>query len=78
MALLNLDAGGERLGLCAHRPCRRVFADTTRGGRQSCCSPRCANTEAVRRHRNRHMIRPTIVANRCSLRIRSRTERRDI
>ena len=53
LAVFAVETGGERLGLCAHRPCRRVFADTTRGGRQSYCSPRCANTEAVRRHRNR-------------------------
>lgn len=53
LAVFTVQTGGDRLGACAHQPCRKVFADTTRGGRQSYCSPRCANTEAVRRHRDR-------------------------
>lgn len=51
LAIFTTEAEGARLGACARAGCARVFADTSRGGRQSYCSPRCANTDAVRRHR---------------------------
>lgn len=51
LAVFTTEAEGERLGVCARERCTRVFADTSRGGRQAYCSPRCANTDAVRRHR---------------------------
>ncbi|MFI5932069.1 CGNR zinc finger domain-containing protein [Actinoplanes sp. NPDC051494] len=45
--------GMHRLGRCAAGGCGLVFADTSRTGRQRYCSPRCANRDAVRRHRSR-------------------------
>ncbi|ADG78518.1 Zinc finger CGNR domain-containing protein OS=Tsukamurella paurometabola (strain ATCC 8368 / DSM/ CCUG 35730 / CIP 100753 / JCM 10117 / KCTC 9821 / NBRC 16120 / NCIMB 702349 / NCTC 13040) OX=521096 GN=Tpau_1905 PE=4 SV=1 [Tsukamurella paurometabola] len=51
LAIFTTEAEGGRLGSCAREGCSRVFADTSRGGRQSYCSSRCANTDAVRRHR---------------------------
>ncbi|MFP5020930.1 CGNR zinc finger domain-containing protein [Pseudonocardia phyllosphaerae] len=51
---LHLTARGmDRLGRCAAPACDRVFADVSRNGRQRYCSPRCGNTDAVRRHRDR-------------------------
>ncbi|WP_311256759.1 CGNR zinc finger domain-containing protein [Microbacterium sp. ARD32] len=43
----------HRLGRCAASPCENVYADVTRNGRQRYCSVRCANRDAVRRHRAR-------------------------
>ncbi|WP_222440972.1 CGNR zinc finger domain-containing protein [Streptomyces sp. BK340] len=48
---LRLEAEGRRLGVCALDSCRTAFADTSRNGRRAYCSARCANTDAVRRHR---------------------------
>jgi len=45
--------GMTRLGRCAAAPCTNVVADVTRNGRQCYCSVRCANRDAVRRHRAR-------------------------
>jgi len=45
--------GMGRLGRCAAAPCTNVVADVTRNGRQRYCSVRCANRDAVRRHRAR-------------------------
>ncbi|WP_432544954.1 CGNR zinc finger domain-containing protein [Kineococcus sp. SYSU DK002] len=45
--------GMDRLGRCAGVDCDRVYADTSRNGRQRYCSPPCANRNAVRRHRAR-------------------------
>jgi predicted RNA-binding Zn ribbon-like protein len=45
--------GMTRLGRCAAAPCTNVVADVTRNGRQRYCSVRCANRDAVRRHRAR-------------------------
>ncbi|MEU9606843.1 CGNR zinc finger domain-containing protein [Streptomyces sp. NPDC048057] len=44
-------ASADRLGRCHRAECSRVFVDTSRNGRRSYCSLRCANTDAVRRHR---------------------------
>lgn len=52
-ALHLAGRGTHRLRRCAASPCRRVIADTTRNGRQRYCSVRCANRDAVRRHRAR-------------------------
>ncbi|MFD5231255.1 CGNR zinc finger domain-containing protein [Streptomyces qaidamensis] len=53
LAIFALEAEGERLGACALGSCRTTFVDTSRNGRRACCSSRCANTDAVRRHRDR-------------------------
>ncbi|MGO1411970.1 MULTISPECIES: CGNR zinc finger domain-containing protein [unclassified Microbacterium] len=45
--------GMHRLGRCAASPCTNVVVDITRNGRQRYCSVRCANRDAVRRHRAR-------------------------
>ena len=50
--------GMHRLGRCAAGladgdDCRAVVVDVTRNGRQRYCSVRCANRDAVRRHRAR-------------------------
>ncbi|MGW1173300.1 CGNR zinc finger domain-containing protein [Kitasatospora sp. NPDC002543] len=45
--------GMHRLGRCAVEECGTVFADTSRTGRRRYCSQRCANRDAVRRHRRR-------------------------
>jgi hypothetical protein len=45
--------GIDRLGVCVADTCPRVYADTSRNGRQRYCSPACANRAAVRRHRAR-------------------------
>ncbi|AKU14772.1 CGNR zinc finger domain-containing protein [Luteipulveratus mongoliensis] len=52
-ALHLVTRGMHRLGRCAEPHCTRVFADFTRPGTQRYCSPRCANRDAVRRHRKR-------------------------
>ncbi|MFC4127409.1 CGNR zinc finger domain-containing protein [Nocardia rhizosphaerae] len=50
-ALHLTGLGMDRLGVCAADGCTRVYADTSRNGRQRFCSPACANRSAVRRHR---------------------------
>ncbi|MEV7887673.1 CGNR zinc finger domain-containing protein [Streptomyces sp. NPDC002817] len=52
-ALHLTGRGVHRLRRCAVTECTTVFADTSRTGRQRYCSPRCANRDAVRRHRAR-------------------------
>lgn len=52
-ALHLAGRGMHRLGRCAAEDCDRVFADTSRNGRQRYCSPGCANRDGVRRHRAR-------------------------
>jgi predicted RNA-binding Zn ribbon-like protein len=52
-ALHLAGRGMHRLGRCAAEDCDRVYADTSRNGRQRYCSPGCANRDAVRRHRAR-------------------------
>ncbi|GII87957.1 hypothetical protein Ssi03_59470 [Sphaerisporangium siamense] len=52
-ALHLTGRGMSRLGRCAAEECSQVYADVSRGGRQRYCSPRCANRDAVRRHRAR-------------------------
>lgn len=49
MHRLRRCAAGESPG----DPCRQVVVDVTRNGRQRYCSVRCANRDAVRRHRAR-------------------------
>lgn len=51
LAIFTMEAQGGRLGVCALDSCRTVFVDTSRNGRRAYCSARCANTDAVRRHR---------------------------
>lgn len=52
-ALHLVTRGMHRLGICAASGCARVYADFTRPGTQRYCSTRCANRDAVRRHRSR-------------------------
>ncbi|SEE62393.1 CGNR zinc finger domain-containing protein [Jiangella alba] len=51
LAWFLTQRGLHRLGRCAAPDCDVAFADVTRNGRQRYCSPRCANRQAVRRHR---------------------------
>ncbi|SBW28440.1 hypothetical protein FDG2_5697 [Candidatus Protofrankia californiensis] len=44
-------AGATRLGRCARHGCNRAFVDISRNGRRTYCSVRCANNDAVARHR---------------------------
>lgn len=53
-ALHLTGRGMSRLARCARDGCGLVYADVSRSGRQRYCSPRCANRDAVRRHRARH------------------------
>ena len=52
-ALHLTGRGMGRLGRCVRAGCTAVYADLSRGGRQRYCSARCANRDAVRRHRAR-------------------------
>jgi hypothetical protein len=52
-ALHLAGRGMHRLRRCAVAECTTIFADTSRTGRQRYCSARCANRDAVRRHRGR-------------------------
>ncbi|GAA2792512.1 CGNR zinc finger domain-containing protein [Kitasatospora sp. CM 4170] len=52
-ALHLAGRGMDRLGRCAVEECTVIFADTSRTGRRRYCSQRCANRDAVRRHRAR-------------------------
>ncbi|KUL58609.1 CGNR zinc finger domain-containing protein [Streptomyces sp. NRRL S-1521] len=52
-ALHLVGRGMHRLRRCAVAECVTIFADTSRTGRQRYCSQRCANRDAVRRHRAR-------------------------
>ncbi|MFH8516192.1 CGNR zinc finger domain-containing protein [Streptomyces gelaticus] len=54
-ALHLAGRGMHRLRRCAVTECTTIFADTSRTGRQRYCSLRCANRDAVRRHRARAM-----------------------
>ncbi|MGW9115569.1 CGNR zinc finger domain-containing protein [Streptomyces sp. NPDC055663] len=54
LAYVVCSAGAERLGRCARRECELAFVDTSRNGRRAYCSVRCANNDAVARHRERH------------------------
>ena len=50
-ALHLAGRGMHRLGRCEADGCARVYADTSRNGRQRFCSTGCGNRAAVRRHR---------------------------
>jgi predicted RNA-binding Zn ribbon-like protein len=52
-ALHLTGRGMHRLRRCAAGDCEIIFADTSRTGRQRYCCARCANRDAVRRHRSR-------------------------
>lgn len=53
LAMFIVEAEGRRLGGCGREGCRRVFVDISRNGRRTYCSTRCANNDAVGRHRKR-------------------------
>ncbi|MGW0667232.1 CGNR zinc finger domain-containing protein [Streptomyces sp. NPDC002746] len=54
LAYVVCSADADRLGRCARRDCGLAFVDTSRNGRRTYCSVRCANNDAVARHRERH------------------------
>ncbi|KUJ65622.1 hypothetical protein ACZ90_45840 [Streptomyces albus subsp. albus] len=54
LAYVVCSAGADRLGRCARHGCGLAFVDTSRNGRRTYCSVRCANNDAVARHRERH------------------------
>lgn len=51
LAWFLTQRGLHRLARCGASDCSTAFADVTRNGRQTYCSTRCANRQAVRRHR---------------------------
>ncbi|MGY0057594.1 CGNR zinc finger domain-containing protein [Streptomyces sp. LZ34] len=55
-ALHLAGRGMHRLRRCEVTECDTIFADTSRTGRQRYCSQRCANRDAVRRHRARATV----------------------
>ncbi len=55
-ALHLAGRGMHRLRRCEVIECDRAFADTSRTARQRYCSHRCANRDAVRRHRARAAV----------------------
>ncbi|MFI5681269.1 CGNR zinc finger domain-containing protein [Streptomyces cellulosae] len=55
-ALHLAGRGMHRLRRCEVTECDNAFADTSRTGRQRYCSQRCANRDAVRRHRARTAV----------------------
>ncbi|MGO4750825.1 CGNR zinc finger domain-containing protein [Streptomyces sp. 2MCAF27] len=55
-ALHLAGRGMRRLRRCEVAECDTAFADTSRTGRQRYCSQRCANRDAVRRHRARAAV----------------------
>ena len=57
-ALHLAGRGMHRLRRCAVTECAAIFADASRTGRQRYCTTRCANLDAVRRHRHRQAQRP--------------------
>jgi hypothetical protein len=53
LAYVMCYAEPNRLGRCARAQCGRAFVDTSRNGLRAYCCLRCANNEAVSRHRSR-------------------------
>ncbi|MEU3985584.1 CGNR zinc finger domain-containing protein [Streptomyces sp. NPDC026672] len=53
LAYVVCFAGADRLGRCARQGCGLAFVDTSRNGRRTYCTVRCANNDAVARHRRR-------------------------
>ncbi|MFJ2767898.1 CGNR zinc finger domain-containing protein [Streptomyces sp. NPDC087300] len=53
LAYVVCFAEAHRLGRCARASCGTAFVDTSRNGRRAYCSVRCANNDAVARHRDR-------------------------
>ncbi|MGA4837389.1 CGNR zinc finger domain-containing protein [Streptomyces sp. G45] len=64
LAYVICSADAERLGRCARRGCALAFVDTSRNGRRTYCSVRCANNDAVARHRERHHASATSATRR--------------
>ncbi|MEV0198765.1 CGNR zinc finger domain-containing protein [Nonomuraea sp. NPDC050691] len=71
-ALHLVGRGMHRLRRCAVTECATIFADTSRTGRQRYCSQRCANRDAVRRHRTRAAAHPQPVGRSPAVRPSSR------
>ncbi|MFD8568783.1 CGNR zinc finger domain-containing protein [Streptomyces sp. NPDC059639] len=56
LAYVICSSDAERLGRCARHTCGTAFVDTSRNGRRAYCSVRCANNDAVARHRERRPV----------------------
>ena len=54
LAYVVCQAGAHRLGRCARDGCGVAFVDTSPNGKRAYCTVRCANNDAVARHRTRH------------------------
>ncbi|WP_052848389.1 CGNR zinc finger domain-containing protein [Streptomyces avicenniae] len=55
LAFVICHAAPHRLGRCAR--CDRAYVDTSRNGRRAYCTVRCANNDAVARHRSARTAR---------------------
>lgn len=53
LAHVLCHAAPGRLGRCARGACARAYVDTSRNARRAYCTVRCANNDAVARHRAR-------------------------
>lgn len=53
MALLVMDAGWSRLGICGAEDCQDVFVDTSRNNSRRFCSETCASRAGVAAYRAR-------------------------
>jgi predicted RNA-binding Zn ribbon-like protein len=53
LAYVVCFSGPHRLGRCARTSCGLAFVDVSRNGRRAYCTVRCANNDAVARHRVR-------------------------
>lgn len=58
LSLVLVDAGAQRIGSCAAPGCPTVFVDTSRAGRRTYCTPRCATRVNVSAHRARAARHP--------------------
>ncbi|NEW77723.1 CGNR zinc finger domain-containing protein [Streptomyces rhizosphaericus] len=54
LAYVVCSTDPSRLGRCARSVCTCAFVDTSRNGRRVYCTVRCANNDAVARHRASH------------------------
>lgn len=59
MALLVMDAGWSRLGICHAEDCQDVFVDSSRNNSRRFCSETCASRAGVAAYRARRRDEPT-------------------
>ncbi len=53
LAMIVIDLGADRLGICTAPGCERVYIDTSRNQSRRYCSDRCSTRVAVAAHRAR-------------------------